>query len=276
MDPYELVTDRERKNGFGLRLQSLLSEILRPGEKLILAASPARATGTYFLSCAIVITDQRLLLLRRSDVKILHELTRKDIRITKANANGIAIQAADGTRALLNVSGKRGNGLMFGSMRRLIYGPTATPGGRDTDRSAVSPCYYLGGHGMRLELHTECTLAMNESTLSVMQTDGTNTQDVRLADLDAIDIQGKDAYTTGGGFVGGGFFSPNGQGADAVAEGMAVAALLNKLTTTEHIDTLIRVRGPGLDLYYRYHGETSEDLRIRLSWIAEHTGHRRN
>jgi hypothetical protein len=69
----------------------------------------------------------------------------------------------------------------------------------------------------------------------------------------------------GGGFFGGGF------GVTGALEGMAVAALLNTLTTRSEIQTIIRFEGSDLEAFF-FHSKTPPDkLRIALSqavsWI---------
>jgi hypothetical protein len=64
---------------------------------------------------------------------------------------------------------------------------------------------------------------------------------------------------SGGGFVGGGF------GAVGALEGMAVAGVLNALTSRTTITTIVRVQSAACELFLLHTQLTPEQLRIHLS-----------
>jgi hypothetical protein len=64
---------------------------------------------------------------------------------------------------------------------------------------------------------------------------------------------------SGGGFVGGGF------GAVGALQGMAVAAVLNALTTRTKITTVLRIQSPASELFLLNTQMTPGQLRMHLS-----------
>jgi hypothetical protein len=75
----------------------------------------------------------------------------------------------------------------------------------------------------------------------------------------ALVFTGPGRIKKGGGFIGGGF------GFDAAAEGMIVAAVLNRLTTKSSIHTIIRYQAADLEVFLFTSVATPDDLRIQLS-----------
>lgn len=83
--------------------------------------------------------------------------------------------------------------------------------------------------------------------------------DVLYAQIEDVEIGGPGLVKSGGGFVGGGF------GARGAIEGMAIAAVLNGLTTRTSITTVMRIQGTGCELFLLHTRVTPEQLRIELS-----------
>ena len=83
--------------------------------------------------------------------------------------------------------------------------------------------------------------------------------DVRYSDVEDVEIGGPGLVKTGGGFVGGGF------GITGAVEGMAIAAVLNALTTRTSIKTVVRIQATTCELFLLYTKATPEHLRIELS-----------
>jgi hypothetical protein len=77
--------------------------------------------------------------------------------------------------------------------------------------------------------------------------------------VEGVEIGGPGIIKTGGGFIGGGF------GAAGAAEGMAIAAVLNGLTSRRSKKTIIRIQGTGYELFLLDTMVTPERLRIELS-----------
>ena len=82
---------------------------------------------------------------------------------------------------------------------------------------------------------------------------------VPYRDVEALDIGGPGLIKSGGGFVGGGF------GVTGAAEGLAIAAVLNALTTRTKIKTVVRVQATECELFLLCTTAEPEVLRIRLS-----------
>jgi hypothetical protein len=77
--------------------------------------------------------------------------------------------------------------------------------------------------------------------------------------IEDVEIGGPGLVKSGGGFIGGGL------GAAGALEGMAVAAVLNALTTKTKITTVIRVRAAACELFLLWTQTPPEQLRIELS-----------
>jgi len=82
---------------------------------------------------------------------------------------------------------------------------------------------------------------------------------IPYSEIEDVEIGGPGIVKSGGGFVGGGF------GASGAIEGMAIASILNGLTSRTSIKTILRVQGTGLELFLLHPGMTPEKLRIELS-----------
>jgi len=74
-----------------------------------------------------------------------------------------------------------------------------------------------------------------------------------------VDIGGPGLVRSGGGFVGGGF------GATGAVEGMAIAAVLNAVTTKVLVKTVIRVQAAASEIFMLHTDLTPDALRIQLS-----------
>ena len=78
-------------------------------------------------------------------------------------------------------------------------------------------------------------------------------------DIEAVDIGGPGLVRSGGGFSGGGF------GVAGAVEGMAIATVLNVLTTQTAIKTIMRIQAAGCELFLLCTTTGPEALRICLS-----------
>lgn len=80
--------------------------------------------------------------------------------------------------------------------------------------------------------------------------------EVPYSQVEDVEIGGPGLVKTGGGFVGGGF------GVGGAIEGMAIATILNALTS---ITTVVRIQGTGCELFLLHTRLTPERLRIEMS-----------
>ena len=83
--------------------------------------------------------------------------------------------------------------------------------------------------------------------------------EVPYSQVEDVEIGGPGLVKTGGGFVGGGF------GVNGAVEGMAIAAVLNTLTTRTSVKTIVRIQGTSCELFLLYTKLTPEQLRITMS-----------
>lgn len=83
--------------------------------------------------------------------------------------------------------------------------------------------------------------------------------EVPYSQVEHVEIGGPGLVKTGGGFVGGGF------GAVGALEGMAIASILNALTTRTSITTIIRIQGTACEFFLLHTRSTPEKLRIEMS-----------
>lgn len=83
--------------------------------------------------------------------------------------------------------------------------------------------------------------------------------EVPYSQVEDVEIGGPGLVKAGGGFVGGGF------GAAGAVEGMAIAAVLNTLTTRTSIKTVVRIQGTSCELFLLNTTLTPEQLRIAMS-----------
>jgi hypothetical protein len=83
--------------------------------------------------------------------------------------------------------------------------------------------------------------------------------EVPYSEVVTVDVGGPGLTKTGGGFIGGGF------GVAGAAEGMAVAAVLNALTTRVEIKTVVRVEASHAELFFLLTMIEPGPLRIALS-----------
>ncbi len=79
------------------------------------------------------------------------------------------------------------------------------------------------------------------------------------AEIEVVEIGGPGLVKSGGGFIGGGF------GAVGALEGMAVAGVLNALTTRTSVTTVVRVQTKWCELFLLHAKLAPEQLRIHLS-----------
>ena len=83
--------------------------------------------------------------------------------------------------------------------------------------------------------------------------------EVPYSQVDDVEIGGPGLVKTGGGFVGGGF------GVSGAVEGMAIAAVLNTLTTRTSVKIVVRIQGTSCELFLLHTKLTPEQLRIAMS-----------
>lgn len=119
-------------------------------------------------------------------------------------------------------------------------------------------CAYLGGCNYPIAAGDAVTIIFRDSDALIKLADGSSFI-VPNVEISSVDISGPGAISTGGGFVGGGF------GAAGAIEGIAVATVLNALTTKSKIHTFISITTNIGEIHFHYGGMEPNALRIALA-----------
>ena len=112
--------------------------------------------------------------------------------------------------------------------------------------ACLSEVVFLGGYvpGAELAAGKAYDVRFLEDRLAVLPCQGLQAlAELPYSAVEAVDVGGPGLVKSGGGFVGGGF------GVVGAAEGMAVAAILNGLTTRTKIKTVVRVEASSAELF---------------------------
>lgn len=119
----------------------------------------------------------------------------------------------------------------------------------------------LGGSGFPLHVGQSVGLRLWGSWLYVMAGDleGDPVFTVELNELRALEITGPGTVTSGGGFMGGGF------GLEGAAAGMAIAGVLNAVTSKKQTATYLRIEIEAGELFLHCPAFEPLTLRILLS-----------
>jgi hypothetical protein len=145
--------------------------------------------------------------------------------------------------------------------------------GRQEERfglSMASDCYIvdaivLGGFGtfgefeINLGDRVSLRFTADEMRIRLDEYEDEPVLPVPFDDVYEIEIGGPGVVTTGGGFIGGGF------GLEGAAEGMAIASVLNALTTRTSIQTLVRVDTSHGEVFLMSSTVAPQAMRIALS-----------
>lgn len=116
---------------------------------------------------------------------------------------------------------------------------------------------HVGGYGTELAPGEECVVAASGRGICAT---GLGSVLLKPADrLRAVQLGGIGAYTTGGGWVGGGF------GISGALEGAAFASLMNTLTTRRHIDCLVRFVFDDAEAAFSLTSDTPQRLQLDAS-----------
>ena len=130
----------------------------------------------------------------------------------------------------------------------------------------LKDCAYLGGCNYPIAAGDSATLSFGLDGLTIRLVDGTSFT-VPYLELASIEVSGPGTLTSGGSFIGGGF------GVSGALEGMAIAAVLNALTTKTKIHTFISLTTNIGELHFHYGAMEPGALRIALASV--HTTLRR-
>lgn len=127
----------------------------------------------------------------------------------------------------------------------------------DSATLILKDCIVLGGSGFPFTAGESSTISFYDNSVTCSGRDSL----ARFSLLELIDISvtGPGTVTTGGGFVGGGF------GVEGALEGIAIAGVLNMLTTKKKIHTFVTFTTNFGELHLHYGAMDPAPLRIYLS-----------
>lgn len=121
-------------------------------------------------------------------------------------------------------------------------------------------CAYLGGCNYPIAVGDSAILCFGLDEVSIRFADGASFS-VPYFELALMEISGPGTLTSGGGFAGGGF------GVSGALEGIAIASVLNALTTKSKIHTFVSFTTNIGELHFHYGEMEPAALRIALSQI---------
>jgi hypothetical protein len=131
------------------------------------------------------------------------------------------------------------------------------------DDRIVSRCVFLGGANVTVSAEAEVDLLFRSAELEVHRPPAVHGVEpiIRLpyAGQFEVELSGPGRFTTGGGFVGGGF------GLMGAAEGMALAGVLNALTTRTQVLSVIAVMSTEYEAFFLSRELAPDELRRRLA-----------
>lgn len=130
----------------------------------------------------------------------------------------------------------------------------------------LTGCAYLGGCNYPIAAGDSAALCFGERELVVQLGDGTSFA-VPYLELAGIEVSGPGTLTSGGGLIGGGF------GVAGALEGMAIAGILNALTTRSKIHTFMSLTTNIGELHFHY--DQMEPGALRIALASVHTTLRR-
>ncbi len=206
------------------------------------------------------VTNRRLILMNPGAAP--QWWTPDELAVKPPSRDGIKVRLPDGMTTRLSIGGGPERNLNFGeAVSGLVLQSPEVEGWSGTGR-------YLGGHGYSLVPGAGYALQISaDGGFEIRSTDGTTVAAADSADVVEVDVSGPGEYTTGGGWIGGGF------GLDGALRGAATAAILNALTTRRHVSTIVRV-GTALSIAAFDTDVDRSRLQFRLS-RATHAADRR-
>lgn len=122
----------------------------------------------------------------------------------------------------------------------------------------LASCVCLGSAGYPISAGISCHIVFSDTAVAVHANREVSFM-VPMLELCSIDITGPGSVTSGGGFIGGGF------GVEGALQGMAIAAVLNAVTTKSKIHTFITMITNVGELHFHYSGMEPSALRIALA-----------
>ena len=128
----------------------------------------------------------------------------------------------------------------------------------------LEQCTLLGGCGYPLAVGQRLDVRFSSNAICLQASEERGTVEILYPEVVDLAITGPGAVTTGGGFIGGGF------GFDGALRGMAVATVLNLLTSRTKVHTFLQIVTHQGEVFLHYGGLEPGALRIVLSPVFTH------
>lgn len=242
-----------------IQLGNSANSLLEPEERVLHTEKGVTALKIVGGSCDIAATNKRLIFLTRRGATAAEPLSYKAIEVREPDREGITVRSlTTGRTSKIRCSQKLGELIQLG-----VLGPSGAEGGSPDDQHAIGEVVYLGGYGSALVEGTPYVIVFRDENLIIRSSKGEVKAIVALGDLLELDFSGPGSYTTGGGFVGGGF------GVEGAAKGILIASVVNSLTTRKHVKTVIRIRAKGLAAFFEHNRWTPEQLTMSLAEVLD-------
>ncbi|WP_291585770.1 hypothetical protein [Comamonas sp. UBA7528] len=129
----------------------------------------------------------------------------------------------------------------------------------NSNSPTLNECTVLGANGFPFSVGSKLNLGFDEQ--GVHCASSTRTASVNYSELAELNISGPGSVSTGGGFIGGGF------GAEGALEGIAIAGVLNLLTSKTTVHTFLTLITNFGELHLHYGGLEPGALRIALAHV---------
>ena len=156
------------------------------------------------------------------------------------------------------VGGGIRKGLRGVEPRNPVSGSSSTP--------TVSSFRVIGGHGFALvPTGATCDITCTADGLSIVTSGRAAPTLIPYEGMIDVEVAGG-VTQNGGGFFGGGF------GVQGALEGMAVATMLNALTTKTKINTVLRIATQTGELFLHHGAVTPANMRVALSPLFTRVG----
>ena len=168
-------------------------------------------------------------------------------------------------KLLAALQSRQADAARFKALEMAGLSPSGSQQGNDLyTRSLVTlhDVVFLGGYvpGSEIVAGQRYDVSFLEDRFLVVARPGAQVlAEVPYNQVEDVEIGGPGIVRTGGGFVGGGF------GATGAIEGMAIASVLNGLTSRTSVKTIVPIQGTGCELFLLHTRVPPEQLRIELS-----------
>lgn len=131
------------------------------------------------------------------------------------------------------------------------------------DERLVGRCVYLGGANVAIPVKAEVDLFFGADDIRVYRSpafqDSTAITALSYASQFGVELSGPGRFKTGGGYIGGGV------GLVGAAEGMAIASVLNALTTRTQVISVIAVLSAEYEGFFLCQQHSPDELRHYLA-----------